>query len=252
MKETKDNFSEQAAGYAKFRPVYPTELYDAVLQHVNERGTCWDCATGNGQIATVMSKEFTQVIATDISEKQLQNAPRIPNVVYRVSRAEASGLDNNAVDLTMVGQAVHWFDHEHVNKELVRVSKPNAVVAFIGYGLMYADANFNSALSTFYTDVVGPYWDPERRHIDSGYASIPFPFDPIELGSTFSIDVTWSLSALEGYLKTWSSVRRYIRQHGTDPVDPFIQSLVANNVWTSNEKKAVSFPLFVKVGSVNK
>lgn len=46
---SKDLFSNQAEGYAKYRPVYPKELFDHILQYVIEKNTAWDCATGNGQ-----------------------------------------------------------------------------------------------------------------------------------------------------------------------------------------------------------
>ena len=51
MKAAKDNFSAQSEGYSKFRPVYPTELYQEILNHVSAKDMCWDCGTGNGQMA---------------------------------------------------------------------------------------------------------------------------------------------------------------------------------------------------------
>ena len=65
----KDNFSKQANLYAKFRPEYPSELYDFILQHIDNKGIAWDCATGNGQAAKVLAKHFETVFATDISQK---------------------------------------------------------------------------------------------------------------------------------------------------------------------------------------
>jgi hypothetical protein len=52
----KDLFSQQSKLYAQFRPSYPQELFDYILQFVKERGTAWDCATGNGQAASVLIK----------------------------------------------------------------------------------------------------------------------------------------------------------------------------------------------------
>jgi hypothetical protein len=252
MKAPIDNFSEQSAGYAKFRPVYPKELYQDILSHVNSTGRCWDCATGNGQIAAVLSEDFGEIYATDISSEQLAKAPKLENIKYLQCRAEETPFDDNCFDLTVVGQAVHWFDHEHFNLEVRRVSKSGAFVVLIGYGLMYADDSFNSELRSFYEGTTGDYWDPERKHIDSGYPTIPFPFKEIELGRKFSIDVRWSLDQLQGYLGTWSSVRKFIRANDSDPVKPFIDELSSSGVWTSAEVKEVSFPLFVKMGRVIK
>ncbi|MCB0754160.1 MAG: class I SAM-dependent methyltransferase [Flavobacteriales bacterium] len=252
MKEPIDNFSEQSAGYLKFRPIYPNGLFQEVLSHVSERGLCWDCATGNGQIAAVLSEDFEEVYASDISSEQLEHAPKLTNIKYWKCRAEETPFNDNSFDLTIVGQAVHWFDHDHFNLEVRRVSKPRALVVLIGYGLMFADESFNSALTSFYEGTIGDYWDPKRKHIDSGYATIPFPFKEIELDRKFSIDVRWSLDQLQGYLGTWSSVRKFIRENDSDPVKPFIDELRSSGVWTSTEIKEVSFPLFVKIGRVIK
>ena len=54
----KDLFSKQAEDYAKYRPVYPKELFEYILQFVTEKNTAWDCATGNGQAAFALAQYF--------------------------------------------------------------------------------------------------------------------------------------------------------------------------------------------------
>ena len=70
----KDNFSTQSEAYAKYRPQYPAELFEFIIQHVKNKNLAWDCATGNGQSAKELSKYFDKVYATDISQNQLDNA----------------------------------------------------------------------------------------------------------------------------------------------------------------------------------
>jgi len=70
----KDNFSKQAATYAKFRPSYPTALYDFIFQHTPRFESAWDCGTGNGQVAQALATRFTRVYASDISAGQLAQA----------------------------------------------------------------------------------------------------------------------------------------------------------------------------------
>ena len=57
----KDNFSTQSSQYAKFRPTYPQALYDFLMSHVADTKLAWDCATGNGQVATALAKQFIHV-----------------------------------------------------------------------------------------------------------------------------------------------------------------------------------------------
>lgn len=104
----KDNFSARSADYAQFRPVYPPQLFDFLFENCQNFDCAWDCATGNGQIATVLAERFAQVEATDISENQLKNALLKPNIRYRLGRAEATDFSDHSFDLVTVGQAAHW------------------------------------------------------------------------------------------------------------------------------------------------
>src|SRR5678815_5287503 len=95
----KDLFSKQSAAYAGFRPGYPQSLIEHILQNTPGRNTAWDCATGNGQAATLLAPHFKNVYATDISEKQLSNAVLKPNIHYMAGSAEDSGLADYSIDL---------------------------------------------------------------------------------------------------------------------------------------------------------
>ena len=68
----KDNFSNHAADYAKFRPTYPQEVFDFLYDLIEEKNDAWDVATGNGQVAVELTKHFKQVLATDLSAQQLE------------------------------------------------------------------------------------------------------------------------------------------------------------------------------------
>src|SRR5438552_13078825 len=108
----KDLFSNQAAIYAQYRPGYPRALFDYIVSFVTEKETAWDCATGNGQAAVELARYFEKVVATDISEKQLQQA--IPNekITYSVSTAEHTPFADNSFNCITVAQAYHWFNFE--------------------------------------------------------------------------------------------------------------------------------------------
>ena len=78
----KDLFSGQAEDYALYRPAYPEELFTYILSFVTEKDVAWDCATGNGQSALPLSQYFEKVFASDISRKQLEQAPKKENIEY--------------------------------------------------------------------------------------------------------------------------------------------------------------------------
>jgi ubiquinone/menaquinone biosynthesis C-methylase UbiE len=245
----KDNFSTQAHLYAKFRPKYPKELYEFVLDKVENKNIAWDCATGNGQVASELANYFEQVMATDISQKQLDNAQQNSKIIYSISQAEHTNFPDNTFDLVTVGQALHWFKFEEFYREVRRVCKPNAVIAVWGYGTLLVDnLEINDKFQHFYQEQIGQYWDVERKYIDDEYRTIPFEFIEIE-APTFTMNYEWTFDELEGYLNTWSSVQKYIKVHNQNPVSQFIIDLKTNN--EQNEKLKICFPVFLKMGRVN-
>lgn len=251
MKKALDIFSKQATTYKKYRPTYPKELYNEILQFIPDRSSCWDCGTGNGQVAMVLSKYFKEVFATDISQEQLANAEKADNIEYRVERAEKTGFTENKFDLITVAQAMHWFDMEAFNNEAYRVSKNGGVIAIWGYGLLKINKEIDKHLEEFCFKTLGPFWNPERKHVDNAYNSVIFRFDQINEERTRYISTEWNLEQLEGYLNSWSSVQHFIAHAGgLNPVTGLINRL--KTLWGSNLKKSVAFPLYLKVGRVVK
>ncbi|NJN88139.1 MAG: class I SAM-dependent methyltransferase [Leptolyngbyaceae cyanobacterium SL_7_1] len=120
----KDHFSDHAQNYAKYRPGYPTVLFDYLATLVERPEVAWDCATGNGQAALGLAAHFPTVYATDASAEQIAHAFPHERIHYRVASAESSGLANCSVDLVTVGLALHWFDRERFYQEVQRVVKP--------------------------------------------------------------------------------------------------------------------------------
>jgi SAM-dependent methyltransferase len=241
----KDNFSNQSAGYAQFRPGYPDDLFDYLFQHCTHFDTAWDCATGNGQIAVQLAERFRHVEATDISENQLKNAPQKPNIRYRIGSAETPDFPDHTFDLMTVGQAAHWFDFHRFYPEVRRVMKPGGLLALIGYNLLRVDAPTEALIEDFYNNTLRGYWDAERHLVEQAYTTIPFPFEDIPFPDMASAYV-WTVDHLLGYLGTWSAVQHYMRQNGRHPIDEaWVGAFKA--VWPEGQHKTVQFPVFARI-----
>lgn len=240
----KDNFSVQSSKYAKFRPTYPKELYDFLMSVVHQKNTAWDCATGNGQVAVELAKFFDNVYATDISSKQLSEAPQRTNIHYQEGRAEHTSFENEKFDLITVGQAIHWFEFDNFFLEVKRVLKPDGIFAAFGYGLMKISKEIDALVYQLYEDILGSYWDVERKHIEDGYIKIPFPFQKIS-SPAFSISTSWSFNQLIGYLETWSSLQHYIKATGNNPIEFVFHDL--EKAWGDEQTKTIHFPIILKV-----
>lgn len=243
----KDNFSSNSEAYARFRPGYPDELFDYLYSIVPGRQNAWDCGTGNGQVARELAKRFQVVCATDISQSQLDNAVRCPNITYSRQPAEKTDFKADSFDLITVAQAVHWFDFDKFYREVKRTAAAGAWLAVMGYGRIRISAEIDPVITRFYEKVVGPFWDPERRYIDDHYKTIPFPFSEI-VTPEFTISGNWQVEHLLGYLNTWSAVKHFIRENGYNPVNRLEEEVRA--LWGENAMRAVEFPVLLRLGGI--
>ena len=73
-----DHFSDVAHRYSRYRPRYPSDLFEYLASLSGGRDLAWDCATGNGQAAVALAGHFDKVIATDASAEQLAHAELHP------------------------------------------------------------------------------------------------------------------------------------------------------------------------------
>jgi SAM-dependent methyltransferase len=241
----KDHFSKQAAGYAKFRPRYPQNLFKYLGSIAPGRQLAWDCATGNGQAALGLAAVFARVIATDASAKQIANARSHLKVEYRVAPAENSGIESATIDLITVAQALHWFDLDQFYCEVGRVLKPKGVLAASAYNLLHIETGIDEVVNRYYHDVVGPFWPPERKLVEQ-FGDLPFPFHEIT-PPKFEMTAHWNLDHLLGYLRTWSSTQRFIAAKGDDPSEQIIHDL--HGAWgNAGQTRTVTWPLIVRIG----
>lgn len=225
----KDLFSERSSDYAKYRPTYPSELFDYLSDLCAERQVAWDVATGNGQAALSLAERFDTVVATDASEKQISLAVSLPRITYKICKAEDSGLAPKSVNLITVAQALHWIRPESFSREVSRVAKnDNSILAVWGYAVTQISPEIDKVLHEFAEEIVGPYWEPERRYVDTHYADYPIPFEEIP-ARRFEMTVEWSLEQTVGYLSTWSSVQKATKVLGLSPIENIRDRL--HNAW---------------------
>lgn len=244
----KDYFSGHAASYKTFRPTYPLELFDYLATLAPSRRQAWDCACGNGQAAVTLRASFDHVIATDASQTQIAEAEAAPGIEYLVAPAEQTPIASGSIDLVTVAQALHWFDRPAFYAEVRRVARPEAALAVWCYELLTASPAIDAAIYRLYESILGSYWPPERKLVESGYATIDFPFAEIAC-PTFVMQKHWKLEQLVGYLCTWSSVKRYEQQLGSNPLSLVWDELLA--AWGDPaEVRLMSWPLHLRVGRV--
>ena len=241
----KDLFSRDSSSYAKFRPSYPRELIAWVAGLPRERRLAWDCATGNGQAASLLAGYFERVVATAASLTQLRAASRTARVSYAAALAERVPLAAGRIDLITVAQALHWIDLSRFFAEIDRIAAPGAALAIWGYARLRASPALDAAIDRFHDETVGSYWSSERKLVDEGYKSFVLPIAEVP-APALAIEAKLTLPELLGYLRTWSAVGKYQSVHGSDPVTALAPELAA--CWGDNAVRRVSWPLFVRAG----
>lgn len=239
----KDHFSDKSDLYARHRPTYPAGLFAFIAGQCRHHELALDCATGNGQAAVALASHFRQVVGTDASAAQIESAIACAGVSYRVAAAEESGLDNASVDLITVGQALHWFDLPTFFIEAKRLLRPAGVLAVWCYELCHVSAACDAIVDDLYTNIVGPFWPPERVFVDQGYAGVSLPGTVLD-APEFDMQLDWSVDDMLGYVRTWSACKRYAAEHGEDPVGKIENAL--QDAW-GNVRRNVRWPLQVRL-----
>lgn len=246
----KDRFTSQAEAYAKFRPAYPAAMMEYIVSFCNTKEKAWDCATGNGQAAALLSPYFKKVYATDISKTQIKNAVQKDNIEYSISPAENTLFDAGSFDLITVAQAYHWLNWELFRQEVLRVARPGAVIAVWMYNLpVFADSGIDQLLLDFYKNTVGPYWDAERKYVEANYSTVEFNYEEIP-SSAFAINLAWSREHFLGYLSSWSATKNFEKANSYSPLHKIETAL--KTLWNEDEIKTVQFPIILKLGRILK
>lgn len=247
MSNFKDHFSGHASAYAAARPHYPKDLFEWIASQCKIRSLVWDAGCGNGQASIALAEYFDEVFASDPSGTQINSATPHANIRYAVEPAEQSSLPDNAVQCVCVAQALHWFDFGRFFTEVKRVLQPGGLLVVWTYEKSSVSKAVDAVFEKLYRGMLDDYWPPERKHVESGYRTITFPFEEIP-SPHFELRCDWNLSQYLAYLRSWSASQRYLAATGIDAVGLIEEDM--RQAWgNADEIRAVVWPLTVRAGS---
>lgn len=255
-------FLKQAKQYSQTRPGYPQQLFDFIVSKTPKHDLVWDVGTGSGQAATSLASVYKNVIGTDTSNKQLEFAPKLPNVRYEctspnlpMSELEKKIGTESSVDLVTIAQALHWFNHEIFYDQVKWIlKKPNGVVAAWCYTIPEIDDEFDPIFRKFYLESK-PYWDLLRGIVDDQYKSIAFPFEPVDgcdhTGPfEFQSKKMMSLDEFFTYIRSWSAYQT-AKEKGVELLNNGVMEEF-RRAWKEDEngEKSVTYPVYLRIGKV--
>jgi SAM-dependent methyltransferase len=135
MREPTERFSDRAEVYAKYRPGYPDGMVRFLQTLVAPPATVADIGSGTGILSRQLAKNGYSVCAVEPNEAMRTVAePSLGGCSpFRSVRgsAEATTLDDRAIDLITCAQAFHWFDRVKTRLEFIRILKANGWTAVI-------------------------------------------------------------------------------------------------------------------------
>jgi len=130
-------FGPLAEDYARFRPSYPSQLFDALQSRLgDEFGPILDLASGTGAAVPPLLERGARVVALEPNRSMLARAHRRLSgregwVGAVAARAESLPIISRVASCVVVAQAFHWFEPAPALDEIARVLRPRGVLALL-------------------------------------------------------------------------------------------------------------------------
>src|SRR4051812_29308173 len=131
--DTVARFNDRAADYVRYRPGYPPEAIDAILDGLGpaDRLVAADVGAGTGISARLLGDRGVRVLAIEPGSSMRDAASAHPNVTWVAGRADATGLRSHSVDLVLCAQSFHWFQTSEAVAEFSRLLRHPGRLAIV-------------------------------------------------------------------------------------------------------------------------
>ncbi|HLX25624.1 MAG TPA: class I SAM-dependent methyltransferase [Candidatus Cybelea sp.] len=128
--QSTERFGDRAQAYATYRPSYPDEAIDAVLEGMGNPVNLEiaDIGAGTGISSRLFADRGAHVIAIEPNAEMRAAATDHPRVDWEPGTGEDTGLPDLGVDIIVACQAFHWFATPLAMNEWRRVARRRAAV----------------------------------------------------------------------------------------------------------------------------
>ncbi|MEN2268936.1 class I SAM-dependent methyltransferase [Vibrio diabolicus] len=158
MSNPVDRFSSRVADYDKYRPSYPLDLINKLLQqsNLNQCSVIADIGSGTGIFSELLVNQGVKVIGIEPNDAMRRSAEsklsHKANFTSLNATAESTGLDDGSVDVITAAQSFHWFNKDKTIPEFKRILKPKGVLALV-WNQRCVEQDFQIA----YDEILGKY-----------------------------------------------------------------------------------------------
>ncbi len=128
-----NRFSNRSEDYVKYRPSYPSEVINTILEGLapTSQIIAADIGAGTGIASRLLAERGVNVIAVEPNAAMGEAAEPHPNVEFRNGSAEITNLPDASVDLVTCFQAFHWFNPNQSLLEFRRILKPSGRLSLV-------------------------------------------------------------------------------------------------------------------------
>lgn len=182
MKHT-ERFSNKAEDYAKYRPHYPVEIIPFLKKNISLAAD-WvvaDIGSGTGISSELFIENGNTVFAVEPNDDMRKQAENFfnKNSLFKSMDgvAEATHLNDQSIDLIVVGQAFHWFEKALSKQEFHRIARRNSYLLLI-WNERSQESPFQKGYEKMLSDFAPTY--KEIQLIDEGAIKDFFSPNPFQ------------------------------------------------------------------------
>jgi ubiquinone/menaquinone biosynthesis C-methylase UbiE len=224
VKDATHRFSSRVENYVRYRPGYPTEVLEVLKREcgLTPDSVIADIASGTGIFTRMLVENGNRVFGVEPNDEMRQAGEHFlgsyPRFTSVAGTAEVTTLPDHSVDIVTAAQAAHWFDHEKVRREFIRILKPGGWIVLLWNDRRMDSTEFQrqyeQLLRTYGTD----YEDVRQQGMTlalEGFFAQSFQTREFEYKQTFDY------AGIEGRLLSSS----YIPQKDHPTYDPMLREL---------------------------
>lgn len=188
-KKTTTRFSNKVENYIKYRPSYPSDMFEFIKLELNltPEKVVADIGSGTGISTELFLKNGNKVYGIE-PNKEMRDAgekllSKYSNFISINVTSENTLLDNNSIDLISAFQAFHWFDVPKAKKEFKRILKDGSYVLLVWNDRKTDSTEFLKAYEDLLQEYSSDYKEVNHKNIaendislflDKGYKSKTF------------------------------------------------------------------------------
>ncbi|TFE25951.1 class I SAM-dependent methyltransferase [Cohnella luojiensis] len=223
---SKERFSSRVETYKKYRPSYPREAIDYLVDVVGlkPQSEVLDIGAGTGIFSRLLLERGARVTAVEPNEEMREAALAASkdNPDFRAvpGSAEETGLPASSYDFIVCAQAFHWFDQAAAKAEFQRVLRPGGKAVLIWNTRLTSGTPFLEGYERLLHELGTDYGKVNHRNISREMLISFFKKDGLR-EARFSIRQVFDFESLSGRLISSS----YSPQPGHPHYEPMMTAL---------------------------